>query len=349
LNNECSLDPHGKWPEAFDVAQACSFFKECDCAGACFCPTTSNHPGKPPLAPPSAPCWAVLGTRSKTKLAEYQEAPHHVKAAKLELVLGVLQVHEDYASESTQAKNVHSPCIYSPGLTLSDSPLTDSAHTQQWSRTWSSISPDAVAKILAVPSSQLSQEGCLVIEIASLFSQYFETASQISRLTLVHAMLLWNAFLDRDSRPKPEPPALLLSTLHPYPWDSEAGPESQEAHTIRFIMVPLACFQMACKFWGGEGSIAPRSSDLMDLATNIRQRLQGLGVTITETMHDPRVHLTGRVSKAELQVLPPLCKAELEVWTALDWDICILLEINQAENLVARRRVDNLKDRGFNP
>jgi len=323
LNNECSLNHHGRPPDDSDVA--CLYFKECDCAAACCCPTTSNLPGKPQLVPPSAPSWAVLETRFKRKLAEYQEAPHHAKAAKLELVLGVLQGREDDASESTQAKLEHrTPCIYSMGQTLSDSPPTDSAHTQQWSRTWSSISPDEVAKILAVPSSQLSQEGCVVIEMAS---QYFEMVSQTSRLIRVHAMLLWNAFLDRDDE--------ILTSLFTHAQKPEAGtPEAfyDDRHAI-LNMVPLACFQLACKLCGGHGCIAPRSSHLMGVATDIWQRLQGLGGTITETINHPSVRLTGHCV---------LFKAELRVLTALDWDITMVLEIDQAANLVARQRVRNL-------
>ena len=323
LNNECSLDHHGRRPDDCDVA--CLYFKECDCAAACCCPTTSNLPGKPTLVPPSAPSWAVLETRFKRKLAKYQEAPHHAKAAKLELVLGDLQGRKDDASESTQTKLEHrTPCIYSMGQTLSDSPLTDSANTQQWSRTWSSISPDVVAKILAVPSSQLSQEGCVVIEMAS---HYFEMVSQTSRLIRVHAMLLWNAFLDRDDE--------IWTYLFTHSQKPEAGtPEAfyDDRHAI-LNMVPIACFQLACKLCGGHGFIAPRSSHLMGVATDIWQQLQGQGVTITETINHPSVRLTGHCV---------LFKAELRVLAALDWDITMVLEIDQAENLVAHQRVRNL-------
>lgn len=112
----------------------------------------------------------------------------------------------------------------------------------QWPGTSAEIPGDAVAEILAIPCSELSLQGCQVIDRTS---KYFDMVPETHAHILVHAMLLWNACLRAGIFIKPD--------------------------VLSFVLLPVACFQIAAKLCGGHSCIEPTPRFLADVALSIAE------------------------------------------------------------------------------
>lgn len=226
----------------------------------------------------------VLGREFVASLAAYNEAGHDGRARALQ---GILELVEG------------------AGTLRSAEPLAlrwvvaGAASKEQWAGTWNSIDERAICKMLG--SSQVSQEGCLAIEVAARYVKMFPDTSKAIR---VHAMVLWNGLLEKQ----------------------RAGGETAPAPAaLAFVLLPLACLLMACKL-SGRARVAPTLEYLVCISMCVCQTLYGTH----EAMDAGRVH----------EVHGALRDAENRVLCTLDWEVDLTAEIEEALKMVELRRMD---------
>ena len=114
----------------------------------------------------------------------------------------------------------------------------------KWPGTSAEIPVDAVADILAIPACEVSLQGCQVI---GRTTKYFDMVPETHAHILVHAMLLWNACLRAR---------ICIQT-----------------DVLSFVLLPIACFQIAAKLCGGLNCIEPTPRFLADVALSIADRM----------------------------------------------------------------------------
>ena len=144
------------------------------------------------------------------------------------------------------------------------------------------------------------EDGCQTVATLSCISL-------VSMRTAAHAMLLWTSFLKAfaaDFEKQPLPGAGACPTSNQDQFDSV------EDATAFILMVPIACFQLACKTWE---TFAPRSSELISL-------LKDDSLTLGQVETCFSTHL--------------LLEAELLVLTVLGWDITMMLPVDNIERLL---------------
>jgi len=143
------------------------------------------------------------------------------------------------------------------------------------------------------------EDGCQTVATLSCISL-------VSMRTAAHAMLLWTSFLKAfapDFEKQPLPGACPTSNQEQF--------ESVGDATAFIHMVPIACFQLACKTWE---TFAPRSSGLIAMLKD-----GSLGqVAPKETCFS--THL--------------LLEAEVFVLSVLGWDIIMMLPIDNIERIL---------------
>lgn len=143
------------------------------------------------------------------------------------------------------------------------------------------------------------EDGCQTVATLSCISL-------VSMRTAAHAMLLWTSFLKAfapDFEKQPLPGACPTSNQEQFDSVGDA--------TAFIHMVPIACFQLACKTWE---TFAPRSSELISMLKD-----GSLGqVTPKETCFS--THL--------------LLEAEAFVLTVLGWDIIMMLPVDNIERVL---------------
>ena len=107
---------------------------------------------------------------------------------------------------------------------------------------------------------------------------------------LVHAMLLWNACVRVDNAV-----------------DTEAA--SPVDHVLTFVLLPLACFQIAVKFSGDNNCIQPTTACLAPVS-----------LSFAELMYDsPQTQANHRTNATKAAVLA----AEVLVLETLDFNVCM--------------------------
>jgi hypothetical protein len=169
---------------------------------------------------------------------------------------------------------------------------------EQWSLIWASIQPETIAKILAKEDCLLSQEGCSVIQ---WISAYVKMDKSTETQILVHAMLLWNAFIEKD----------IVGTVRNEPIDPEKD------CVLSFLLVPIACFSIACKLCGGHQSVQPTISFLVKAAVEI---------AVIHYNFDKKQYTW----KTRAQAKCDLRSVEVLVLQTFDWNVYMLEEIDVA-------------------
>ncbi len=160
-----------------------------------------------------------------------------------------------------------------------------------WPGTSSAIPGGTVVDILATPGSELSRQGCLVIDRTCA---YFDMVPETHAHILVHAMLLWNAYMRRDT------PAA--------------------TDVLSFVLIPVACFQIAAKLCGGHDCIQPTPGFLAPVA-----------LSIAELMYDaPQTHSNRRTKAAVLA-------AEVLVLETLAFDVLMPEAVALALELIVQK------------
>ena len=147
-----------------------------------------------------------------------------------------------------------------------------------WPGTSAEIPGDAVAEVLAIPCSEVSRQGCHVIHRTT---QYFDMVPETHAHILVHGMLLWNACLSARIHITPD--------------------------ILSFVLLPVACFQIAAKLCGGLNCIEPTPRFLADVA-----------LSIAELMFDAPPTLSRHKTKAAVLA------AEVLVLQTLHFDVLML-------------------------
>ena len=181
------------------------------------------------------------------------------------------------------------------------------ASAEEWARKWSSVKGRAVSKVLG--SSQVSQEGCLVIDYAA---RYVWVCVDTSKTIRVHAMLLWNGFLECEARYVQG--AREIGVFH------AAEPSAQG-----FVLLPLACLLLACKL-SGRSRVAPTLEYLVCVSMCVCQGVYGTH----EGMDAERVK----------EVKVSLRHAENRVLRTMRWEVDLTTEIVEALELVEFRRME---------
>lgn len=235
----------------------------------------------------------VLGREFVARLDAYNEARRDGRTRALQ---GILEAAEG-AGTVRSAEPLALWCV-----------VAGAATTEQWPGTWSTVDERAICKMLG--SSQVSQEGCLAIEVATRYIKIFPDTSKTIR---VHAMLLWNGLLERER--------------------GRAGGETETETApgaLAFVLLPLACLLMACKL-SGRGRVAPTLEYLVCISMCVCQTLYGTH----EGMDAERVK----------EVRDALRDAENRVLGTMDWEIDLMAEIEEALKLVELRRVEIQKGR----
>ena len=162
-----------------------------------------------------------------------------------------------------------------------------------WPGTSAAIPGCTVVDILATPGSDISRQGCLVIDRTCA---YFDMVPETHAHILVHAMLLWNACVRGH-------------TAVAVPTDS-----------LSFVLIPLACFQIAAKLCGGHDCIQPTPDFLAPVA-----------LSIAELMYDtPQTHSHRRTKAAVLA-------AEVLVLETLDFNVHIPEAVALALELIVQK------------
>jgi hypothetical protein len=168
--------------------------------------------------------------------------------------------------------------------------VTPTRAPAQWPGTSAHIPGEAAAELLAVAGSELSRQGCLVIDRVSW---YFDMVPETHAHILVHAMLLWNACV-------------------------RAG-TAFGTDVLSFVLVPVACFQIAAKFCGGHNCIEPTPACLAPVA-----------LSIAELMFDAPHTQDYRKTKAAVLA------AELRVLQTLDFNVCMSEAVALALELIVK-------------
>lgn len=189
--------------------------------------------------------------------------------------------------------------------------VVGSATAEQWARKWSNVNASAIAKILG--SSQVSQEGCLAIEVAARYIKMFRETSKTIR---VHAMLIWNGFLEREWRRVVRARAAGVETV--------TVPSAQA-----FVLVPLACLLLACKL-SGRSRVVPNLEYVACVSMSVCQALYGTH----EGMDGARVQ----------EAKDALRNAENRVLRTMAWEVDLMLEIEEALETVEFRRLEIATD-----
>ena len=169
---------------------------------------------------------------------------------------------------------------------------------QQLISTWASIKPDSVTNILAQQHCKLSQEGCSVIQWISM---YFTMDKPTRTYMLVHAMLLWNAFIEK---------CVLHALTNPH-----IASDSHDDHILSFLLFPIACFHIACKLFGGYQCVQTKNSFLVKSAVEISV----IHYNSKRTQYTKEVCTQAQVD---------LCGAELLVLQTFDWNVSMVEEID---------------------
>jgi len=161
-----------------------------------------------------------------------------------------------------------------------------------WPGTAAAIAGDTVVDILALPGSELSRQGCRVIDRTCA---YFDMVPETHAHILVHGMLLWNACV------RAETPALPTDVLS-------------------FVLIPLACFQIAAKLCGGHDCIQPTPGFLAPVALSIADLMYD--VPQTQSMHTTKAAVLA---------------AEVLVLETLDFNVCMPEAVALALELIVQQ------------
>jgi len=232
----------------------------------------------------------VFGDEFVLRLAAYEATSAHRKAAALE---GILQC----VGAGTAARTELQVEWVTAGA----------VSAEEWAGKWMRVNGQTIAKVLG--ASQVSQEGCLVIDFAARYVTMFPDTSKTIR---VHAMLLWNGFLECEARYAKSA--------------SEIGVfRATQPSAQGFVLLPLACLLMACKL-SGRSRVAPTLEHLVCLSMLVCQGVYGTH----EGMDAERVK----------EVKDALRHAENRVLWTMRWEIDLTVEIEEALELVENRRAE---------
>ena len=237
----------------------------------------------------------VMGDEFSSRLMAHASAGASGKAAALQRIL-------EYVGKGNAATTE----LHVEWVTMG------AASAEEWARQWSRVKERAVSKVLG--SSQVSQEGCLVIDFAA---RYVRVVPQTSRTIRVHAMLLWNGFLECEAQSVQRAREVgVFRTTEP----SAQG----------FVLLPLACLLLACKL-SGVGRVGPTLEYLVCVSMCVCQGVYGTH----EGMDAERVK----------EVKDSLRQGENRVLLTMRWEVDLTAEIEKALELVEVRRAEIEKGR----